>query len=139
MFGLVYDDSMPLAARYPSAKFEALLRMLAEREPTLPIKVALDRLDAQAMCESPGQSMLHATMQERAEFAAEDRTIRDFLVAGQMINAIKELRAATELGLKESKDACELARQLIKEGWMSRAELAIAEKEAIASILGNTA
>lgn len=119
-----------LAAGERALKFEQAVRQLAQDRPAMTISAALAALDNGSI------SMTGATLRERAEWVLSQQDIVDLMV-DRKINAIKEIRARTHLGLKEAKDAVEYAADLQKQGWMSPAERAKLEeeaREAIASI-----
>lgn len=69
---------------------------------------------------------------QRAEWVLEQTDIVDMF--DRKINAIKEVRARTHLGLKEAKEAVEDAIHLQRSGYMTKAERAKVELESAAAI-----
>lgn len=122
------------ASQIGMPSFETRIRELAARRPTVMLSEALRLLDSRAPLDS-------VSIQDRAEWVLTQEDIVD-LLEHKKIQAIKETRARTALGLREAKEAVELAWQLRQDGWMTpseREKLAIEEAAAIRSILGDGA
>jgi ribosomal protein L7/L12 len=115
--------------------FETRIRKLWIADPGQSLDQALRRIDG-----NTDVLATTASIQERAEWVLEQRDIVP-LIENKKINAIKEVRAISGMGLKEAKEAVEYAAALQRRGYLSKAErrqLEIEEQEAIASILGTT-
>ncbi|MCB9772511.1 MAG: 50S ribosomal protein L7/L12 [Candidatus Omnitrophica bacterium] len=84
------------------------------------VKGLEDRLGIQAAAPMPaGMMMSMAGAGGAAAAPAEEKTTFDVVlseIGGNKIGVIKEVRAATNLGLKEAKDLVEAAPKTIKEG-----------------------
>lgn len=83
------------------------------------VKGLEDRLGIQAAAPMAGGMMMAAPGAAGGGEAAEEKTEFDVILTeagGQKIAVIKEVRGATDLGLKEAKDLVESAPKAIKEG-----------------------
>lgn len=83
------------------------------------VKGLEDRLGIQAAAPMPAGMMMSMAGAGAAAAPAEEKTTFDVVLAeigGNKIGVIKEVRAATNLGLKEAKDLVEAAPKTIKEG-----------------------
>lgn len=84
------------------------------------VKGLEDRLGIQAAAPMPaGMMMAAAGAGGGAAAPAEEKTTFDVVLTeagANKINVIKEVRAATNLGLKEAKDLVEAAPKAVKEG-----------------------
>ena len=83
------------------------------------VKGLEDRLGIQAAAPMPAGMMMAAGPAAGAAAAEEEKTEFDVIlteVGGKKISVIKEVRAATNLGLKEAKDLVEAAPKAVKEG-----------------------
>ncbi len=83
------------------------------------VKGLEERLGIQAAAPMPAGMMMAAAGAGAAAPAAEEKTTFDVVLAeigANKIGVIKEVRAATNLGLKEAKDLVEAAPKTIKEG-----------------------
>lgn len=109
-----------------SPSFESQIRELARRNPGVTLAYAISLIDE-------GKAIFLDTIQDRAAWILEQPDIV-MLLDDKKINAIKEVRARTALGLKEAKDAVERAQVLKQSGWMSKAELERLEEEAQVAI-----
>ena len=124
---VVYSDPAP-------QNFEAFARATAREHPLMSVERMLALYDNKAdftldSVESCGRWVL-----SRSDIVALIRT------PGKKIQAIKETRAGTNIGLKEAKDAVEWAETQIRRGWLSPEEadqLRREEEAAIRSILGS--
>lgn len=113
--------------------FETSIRKLAGYDPSMSLWRAIELIDT-------GTDVIMTTdsLEARAEWVLGRQDILD-LIPTKKINAIKEVRAATNMGLKEAKEAVERAAELLKQGHLTpaqRFQLAQEEEAAIASILG---
>jgi hypothetical protein len=83
--------------------------------------------------------MLHgASIAERGTWVLDNKMIVDLIRDNKKINAIKETRALTSLGLKEAKEAVEWAADRLDQGWVptwEREQLEAECKEVIDSIM----
>lgn len=112
--------------------FEQALRALARTQPSISLVTALRMVTM-----NPEGHELE-TIQGQAAWILEHPDIR-LLLADKKIHAIKEVRAHLGIGLKEAKEAVELAVQMEKDGYLTKAERDALDKEAqaaMASILG---
>lgn len=116
----------------PTSDFETRLRELAARAPNASLAWALEQLDG-------GRHIAGFDPVHLAEYAFESEPIMQHCRDGKKINAIKLMRELTQIGLKEAKDAVELAWSWRELGRLTRAEqdaLEAEEQQAIKSILG---
>jgi len=124
-----------LGLRYKEAQtndFETRIRTYAERNPGRSVETALYALDNLEVAGEPDPY-------RRAEWVLEQSDIMNLCNQGMKINAIKEVRARTGMGLKEAKEAVEDAVALHDRGYLTKAQrrqLEVEEQAAIASILG---
>lgn len=103
------------------------LKMVAETRPHVTIQTAMYGIERGSFVAET------LTLVERAEWVLEQDDIVALMV-DRKINAIKEVRARTNLGLKEAKEAVEQAVELQKRGHMTRAERRQVELESAAAI-----
>lgn len=83
------------------------------------VKGLEERLGIQAAAPMPAGMMMAAAGGGAAAAPAEEKTTFDVVLTeagANKINVIKEVRAATNLGLKEAKDLVEAAPKTVKEG-----------------------
>jgi len=83
------------------------------------VKGLEDRLGIQAAAPMPAGMMMAAAGGGAAAAPVEEKTTFDVVLTeagANKINVIKEVRAATNLGLKEAKDLVEAAPKAVKEG-----------------------
>lgn len=83
------------------------------------VKGLEERLGIQAAAPMPAGMMMAAAGGGGAAAPAEEKTTFDVVLTeagANKINVIKEVRAATNLGLKEAKDLVEAAPKTVKEG-----------------------
>jgi len=83
------------------------------------VKGLEDRLGIQAAAPMPAGMMMAGVPAAGAAAAEEEKTSFDVVLAemgSNKISVIKEVRAATNLGLKEAKDLVEAAPKAVKEG-----------------------
>lgn len=117
----------------PTDDFETMIRALAARAPHATLRWALAQVDG-------GQHVLRdGDPLALAEWAFANREVMQLCADQKKINAIKLMRQETQVGLKEAKDAVELAWQWRLDGRMTADEikqLEAEEQQAIASILG---
>lgn len=120
-----------------SRNFEIFIRSAARNNPGLPLERALAQFDSQ-----PISTSLHGkSMAECGRWVLTQASILELMATGKKINAIKEVRATTGLGLKDAKEAVEWAQMQIDSGWVSEEEAKRLEEEeqmAIQSILKGT-
>jgi large subunit ribosomal protein L7/L12 len=83
------------------------------------VKGLEDRFGIQAAAPMMGMAFAGGAPAGGAQAAAEEKTSFDVVLkeaGGNKIGVIKEVRAATNLGLKEAKDLVEAAPKTVKEG-----------------------
>lgn len=113
--------------------FETKIRALAARSSSsATLRWALEYIDG-------GRHVLGPDPLGMAEFAFEHAEIMRHCEDGKKINAIKLMRELTQIGLKEAKDAVEMAWAWKQDGRLTASQLAdleVEEQHAIESILG---
>lgn len=119
--------------------FESTIRQLAKDNPSLTVLMAVhiadktaNDLTAPVPVPPPG-----APLEANALYAFEHEEIMELVLGQKKINAIKLMRELTHIGLKEAKDAVELAQSWEDKGKMHRRDIAVTEAqvdETIASI-----
>jgi hypothetical protein len=108
------------------ASFQARFNDLANRYPAMPLRRAYELLNGLTDEELDDTEKVAKWILEQPELVA--------LLENKKINAIKETRARTYLGLKQAKEAVEMAADLKRHGWMSEAEKKQLEEETRAAI-----
>ena len=128
--------------------FEIRIRRLAETDPNAPLASAISYLDKGVWpVQSIGARSLSQTVPTSsdieclARFALVDPSINIILTTKESygktkgkIKAIKELRARANVGLKEAKDAIEIAEKMLEDGWVPPEQQEVLRKEEEAAI-----
>lgn len=124
--------------------FEIRIRRLAESDPNAPLASAISYLDKGVWpVQSIGARSLSQTVPTSsdieclARFALVDPSINIILTTKESygkIKAIKELRARANVGLKEAKDAIEIAEKMLEDGWVPPEQQEVLRKEEEAAI-----
>lgn len=125
--------SNPLSRGTTSRDFEVFARAYAHQNPTMTLERLIYLFDRDGPVALAGK--------DRSEVGRWILTQPDIvhLMKDKKINAIKEVRARTHIGLKEAKDGVEWAQAQVEAGWIpeeDRKKLEEEEQIAIQSILG---
>lgn len=125
--------------------FRDRMHQLIELKPWVTLRDALREIehweDPDLVDARRGLMIADETLDQQAIFALETPAIRDFIDEDKKINAIKEMRAYTGLGLKDAKEAVEYAVEMLRRGYLSqdeRKKLDDEVKAATESILGSS-
>ena len=111
--------------------FEIRIRQVLQVEPNASLARAIAVVDGTSRDDD--RAGWARTPRDYAEWILDRPALMD-VAHHSRINAIKEVRQLTGLGLREARDAVEMAIKLQREGWMSAAEQMVLEQEAQAAI-----
>lgn len=114
--------------------FESRIRELAAQHPTRPLEWAIAVVDYADLGVSMPPPDPRGPVEVHAEFAMQQPLVMDYLHQDKKINAIKELRAVGNMGLKEAKDAVELVAAWEAKGYLPEHERQLIEREAEAAV-----
>jgi ribosomal protein L7/L12 len=114
--------------------FETRIRELAAQHPTRPLEWAIAVVDYADSGKSMPPPDPRGPVEVHAEFAMQQPLVMKFLHEDKKINAIKELRAAGNMGLKEAKDAVELVALWEAKGYVPEHERQLIEREALEAV-----